>query len=197
MQHSEIRLAAGPALPPNHSSEDFKNTAWFSEEVLPHEPALRAWLRSHFPSLSESDDVVQESFARLLRAKERSTVTNAKSYLFTVARNITFDLFRRERLAPVIQASDTQRLAVIEDRIGVEETVCTSQEFGILRQAIESLPERCRMIMTLQKLHGLSNQEIARQLNVSVNTVNAQMVIGLARCRQYLVARGVLRGAVR
>jgi DNA-directed RNA polymerase specialized sigma24 family protein len=48
--------------------------------------------------------------------------------------------------------------------------------------------------MTMQKLHGLSNLEIEERLGLSVNTVNAQLVIGLARCRRYLLARGVLRG---
>jgi RNA polymerase sigma-70 factor (ECF subfamily) len=83
---------------------------------------------------------------------------------------------------------------VIEERTGVAEAACTSQEFEILKQAIEALPGRCREIMSLQKMQGFSNQEIALRLGVSVNTVNAQLVIGLARCRRYLLARGVLRG---
>ncbi|MBI2497428.1 MAG: RNA polymerase subunit sigma-24, partial [Opitutae bacterium] len=40
---------------------------WFAEEVQPHEPALRAWLRNRFPTLVDPDDLVQESYARLLR----------------------------------------------------------------------------------------------------------------------------------
>jgi RNA polymerase sigma factor (sigma-70 family) len=190
MKPSEIRVEAEP--PP--SPTEFNRSVWFSENVLPHESALRAWLQSHFPTLAESDDVVQESFVRLWQAKKPDRLSNAKSYLFKIARNITFDLFRRERSNPIIATSEDRQRSVIEDRIGVAEAVCNSQEFNLLRQAIESLPERCRVILTLQKLHGFSNQEIAQKLGLSVNTVNAQLVIGLARCRQYLLARGVLRG---
>ena len=44
-------------------------TSWFAEEVQPHESSLRSYLRSVFPSLPDIDDLVQESYARLLRAK--------------------------------------------------------------------------------------------------------------------------------
>jgi RNA polymerase sigma factor (sigma-70 family) len=127
---------------------------WFAENVFPHEGALRAWLRVRFPSLSESDDIVQESYFRLIRVRARGRVENAKSYLFMIARNVAFDLFRRHRSAPMIPASDSERASVIEDRNGVAESVCASQEFEILLQAIDSLPERCRQIMQLQKLQG-------------------------------------------
>ena len=99
------------------AAADFDKVAWFSEKVLPHEPALRAWLRSHFPTLSENDDVVQESLVRLWQAQKPSRLTNAKSYLFKIARNVTFDLFRRERAAPMVPATDHERQTVIEDRI--------------------------------------------------------------------------------
>ena len=53
---------------------------WFTQEVQPHEPALRACLRQHFPSLSDIDDLVQESYARLIRARLAGTVAEARSY---------------------------------------------------------------------------------------------------------------------
>ena len=81
-----------------------------------------------------------------------------------------------------------------EDRPNVSEVVSRAQEFEVLRQAINALPERCREIMTLQKIQGQSNAEIATRLGISIHTVNAQMVTGLMRCRDYLKARGILRG---
>ena len=192
--HMESRLfqpSTGPSVEPDCES---KHADWFNEEVLPHEPALRSWLRVRFPFLSESDDVVQESYVRIIRARQRREVTNTKSYLFMVARNVVVDLFRRNRATPLTSVPETEKAAVIEDRVGVAEAVCASQEFEVLRQAVDALPERCRKIMMLRRFHGLPNHEIAEQLGLSVNTVNAQLVIGLARCRAYLLARGVLRG---
>lgn len=179
-------------VPVNRSGDEPRG--WFSREVLPHESALRAWLRVRFPSLADRDDIVQESYVRLLRVDDRARISNARSYLFSTARNLALDMFRRRQVIPMVAASDLERTAVPEERTGVADAVSTAQEFEMLQQAIESLPERCRLIMVLQKIHGLSNAAIAERLNLSVNTVNAQLVIGLARCRAYLAARGVLRG---
>ena len=60
---------------------------WFATRVQPHEPVLRAWLRSRFRTEDDLDDLVPESSLRLLRARERGEVTSPKAFLFTVARN--------------------------------------------------------------------------------------------------------------
>ena len=190
----DSRLLSDPAGSSTLASADEQQRAWFSREVLPHEPALRSWLKARFPSLADSDDIVQESYARLLRAPDRSRITNTRSYLFSTARNLALDLFRRRQVAPMQPVSESERTAVAEERTGVAEAVCSAQEYEILRAAIDALPDRCRTIMMMQKLQGLSNQEIADRLGLSINTVNAQLVIGLARCRSYLLAHGVLRG---
>ena len=168
--------------------------SWFSENILPHEPALRSWLRARFPSLADSDDIVQESYVRMLHAPDRGRIANARAYLFSTARNLVLDLFRRRHSAPVVDGRGVDCSEVPEDRTGVREAVSAAQEFELLTEAIDSLPERCRAIMVMQKLQGLSNAVIAERLNLSINTVNAQLVIGLARCRTYLSERGVLRG---
>ena len=48
---------------------DTEQSRWFALEVQPHEPALRAYLRSRFPLLQDFDDVIQETYTRLLREK--------------------------------------------------------------------------------------------------------------------------------
>ena len=60
-----------------------ENTRWFAEEVQPHEPSLRSYLRAVFPSFPDIDDLVQESYARLIRARETGTVGRSLVPLFT------------------------------------------------------------------------------------------------------------------
>ncbi len=62
-----------------------------------------------------------------------------------------------------------------------------------MHQAIAALPERCRVVLTLRKLQGLSYRDIAQKLGISENTVDAHVCTGLFRCREYLRARGVSR----
>lgn len=168
---------------------------WFAERVQPHESALRTWLRARFPSLTDVDDIVQESLVRVWKSpKANAELQDPKSYLFTVARNAALDLFRRRRVVPLEPLANIRPDSVLEERPSIPDTLNCAQELALLHEAIALLPDRCRTIMTLQKIHGRTNRQIAEQLGLSVHTVNAQMVIGLMRCRDYLRERGVLRG---
>lgn len=64
------------------------STKWFTEEVQPHEPVLRSYLRGAFPAVRDLDDVVQESYLRLWRARTEEPIRSAKAFLFTAARRI-------------------------------------------------------------------------------------------------------------
>jgi len=94
---------------------------WFTEEVQPHEPALRAYLQARFPTLADHDDLVQETYTRLLRAQANGGVRYPKAFLFTAARNAAFDLFRRRGAKPTEAVIDLVELTVLEDVPGVGE----------------------------------------------------------------------------
>jgi RNA polymerase sigma factor (sigma-70 family) len=162
--------------------------------VQPHEKALRCWLRAKYPGLNDVDDLVQEAYLRLIRARASTPVRNPKSYVFSVARNAAIDQFRRPRIVAADPLASREMLSVAEDRPGALESMSRAQELEILREAIEALPARCHQVVNLLKIHGLSHREVGERLGISVNTVNAQLIIGLARCRKHLAARGVVLG---
>ena len=174
-------------MPPLES----ETARWFAEEVQPHEAILRAYLRRKFPTLTDIDDVVQESYLKIVRAKINGQLHSARGFLFTAARNIALDFFRRRRTNRHESIVEDAYLNVLEDKPGVAETVSRTQELGLLAQAIESLPHRCRLVLKLRKIYGLSHREIAAQLGISERTVNVQVGHGVRRCAEYLQARGV------
>jgi RNA polymerase sigma-70 factor (ECF subfamily) len=181
--------------PPEYSRPaDPGVSRWFSEEVQPHEASLRSHLRNKFPAHPDIDDLVQETYARLLRAREAGTVRAAKSFLFATARNAAFDYFRRRQVVSIDGTPHLENLPVFEDRPGVPEEVSRDQEMQLLAEAIEALPPRCRQVLTLRKIFELSHAEIAAQLGISERTVNAQLAIGLLRLRDWLQSRGVTKG---
>jgi RNA polymerase sigma-70 factor (ECF subfamily) len=63
----------------------------------------------------------------------------------------------------------------------------------LLHQAIGVLPGRCRQVLTLCKVYGLPHREVAQRLGISEHTVNAQVALGVVRCRNFLRARGLMR----
>lgn len=173
------------------NSPDREADRWFAEQVLPHEPALRAWLRARYPSLTDVDDLVQETYARILRARNASQITSVKAFLFTAARNLVVDQFRRQQVVAIESIAEIDSVSVSEDAPGVSETVSRKQEIELLMQAIQSLPERCRQVVTLRKIYGLSLKEIARELGISEHTVEAQIATGVRRCTAFLARRGI------
>lgn len=167
---------------------------WFAECVQPNESALRAFLRGRFPGLTDIDDLVQETYARLLRADVKGRVSEVRPYLFATARNAAIDLVRHQQSAPIDSLGDLERLSVVEDKPNVADAVADENEISILLEAIDSLPPRCREVLRLRRFEGLSHKEIGERLGISIKTVDAQLCAAVLRCRQFLLDRGVARG---
>lgn len=168
-----------------------ENTRWFEEEVQPHEASLRSYLRGLFPSLPDIDDYVQESYARLIRAKQAGRISYVKAFLFTTARNAALDFFRRRKVVSFEGVDDLEALPVVEDRPNAAETASKQQELAMLADAVRTLPDRCRQVLTLRLLYGMSHKEIGAELNISTHTVKAQLAKGMRRCADYFSERGV------
>ena len=168
---------------------------WFAEHVQPHEPTLRAVLRRSYCSGSDVDDVVQESFLRVLRAHAKKPIRCGKSFLFAVARNALRDLIRRRGVIETIPVTETSVLPVLEAGPGVVDQVIRRQELDLLSEAVRSLPDRCREVFLLRKINGVSQKEIARRLSISENTVETLVAKGARRCADYVRAHGDVRAA--
>lgn len=182
-----VRLSFSFTVLPRNAEQ----TRWFTEHVQPHGPALRAFLLARYPSLPDVDNLVQECLVRVLRAHEREPVHSPRGLLFATARNLALDQMRRQQVItfePMTEISDS---SVFTDNANVAETVSQQQEFALLTQAIQSLPERCRQVFTLRTAYGLSQREIAAKLGISENTVEKQMSKGLRRCTEFFARLGL------
>jgi RNA polymerase sigma factor (sigma-70 family) len=165
-------------------------THWFTTELAPHEPALRAYLHS-FVNPSDIDDLVQETYARLLRAHARGPVSHARGLLFATARNAARDLHRRRTTAQTSPITDSVASRVFDDAPHAAETASRQQETALLAAAIAELPPRCREILVLRKFENHSHREIAEQLGISVHTVEAQLTKALHRCEEFFARHGL------
>lgn len=162
------------------------DAVWFAKHVLPHEPMLRAWLQARYPGLGEVDDIVQDAYARLLRARRNGPLENPKAYLFAVARNLAMDHYRRNRSLDTNSLAEIDRGDVLDESEGIPETLVRRHDLELLTEAIQTLPDRCRQVLTLRKIYGLPQKEIAAQLGIAEHTVEAQITIGVRKCAEFL-----------
>ncbi len=125
--------------------------------------------KSILKSKEEAEEVVQNTF--LIVWEKRQIIDHNqsfKSFLFSVAYNVTMDRFRlriRDRkyrdyvLMNAISFYDGEQLLVSKDL------------FHNVENIVEELPPRRREIFTLRQIKGLSYKEISKELNISVKTV--------------------------
>ena len=173
------------------STQPSGQAQWFAAEVQPLEKSLRAYLNRSLPSQADVDDLIQDSYFRLLKAKEKGTIRSTKRFLFAIARNAVRDFIHRKTEANVVPITENTALSVLDRDKGVVEFVCRQQELALLAEAIHSLPNRCREVILLRKIKNLSQREIADLLGIAEHTVEALAVKGVHRCAEYLRTRGV------
>lgn len=174
------------------STENSEHARWFAEEVHPHEPSLKAYLRGCFPGLRDVDDVVHESYLRLWRRHLAAPVVFARSFLFQVARRVALDIVRRDRISPLRERlGDLPPSIVIEEGSGVVEAVAREENIRLLSEALATLPPRARNVLVLRKFEGLSQKETAARLGIAEKTVDEHLARGMKRLGQFLRRRGM------
>lgn len=67
--------------------------------------------------------------------------------------------------------------------------VSQHEELELLTQAIQSLPARCRQIMTLRTAYGFTPDQIAEKLSVSTSTVEKETAKGIRACAAFFASR--------
>src|SRR5688572_18673021 len=120
---------------PEHSPA-VEHTRWFMEEVQPHEPKIRAWLHARFPAIGDVDDLIQETYLRVLRARSAGKLDHPKAYLFATARNAALDRFRRNQVISFERLADVSDSSVLVDGQRAIDATQREQELDILAAAI-------------------------------------------------------------
>ncbi|QLF92753.1 RNA polymerase sigma factor [Pseudomonas sp. ABC1] len=139
-------------------------------------------LKTRQPELAA--DLTQECFARLLQ-RDEPPPDNPLSYLFTIANHLLIDHRRNHNQARTEQVGDTLLEELPDDTPGPELRVQAQQQLERLNGALHELPARSLEIFRLCRLEGLSYAETARQLDVSVSSVQKHLTLAIA----FLVAR--------
>ena len=131
-----------------------------------------------------AEDIVQEAFLNYWKTGPGLDAgAVAKSYLYTAVRNACLNDLRhldvRRRHGRSIRPEDLSTAPVIDE-------IVRAELLGELLAAIETLPEGCRTVLRMAYFEKLGNDEIARLLDISVNTVKTQKMRALRLLRRRL-----------
>lgn len=151
---------------------------WLGRQVLPHEPALRAWLGRRRLGGLDVDDIIQETYSRLMTAESVQHVHDARSYTFQVAGSVVIDHLRRMKVVSIASVPDLDILDVVSEEPSPERQVIDRDELHRLATLIARLPGRVREVFTLRRVYGLSQREVAEKLEIAESTVEKHMARG-------------------
>lgn len=141
----------------------------------------------------EAENIVQDIFLMLWEKREALRVdVRLTAYLFTLVKNKCIDFLRHQMVEQMysenVKHEYNEELNVklfalesFDHNFSSEEDIET-----LLRNAIDKLPERCRLIFIKSRIEGKKYKEIAEELNLSVNTVEGQISIALKKLREEL-----------
>ncbi|MDR6565424.1 RNA polymerase sigma-70 factor, ECF subfamily [Chitinophaga ginsengisegetis] len=132
-----------------------------------------------------ASDAVQEVFMKIWVKRETlNPGLSVKAYLYTTTRNYVFDYLRKAVHDQKFREYFLQMYT--EDTGAMDDILYTRQLETIKMNAIAQLPAQRQLIFRMSKVQGCSNQEIADQLGISVNTVRDQLVKASRFVRHYL-----------
>lgn len=166
--------------------------AALGREALAYIDSLYNLARYLAGSDADAEDLVQETYARALRAANRFTPgTNLKAWLFRILRNAFVDHFRRQRSDPTVGGLDTVDPGA--QGVGREDFLRDDLELDRLRnvvaedieKALMSLSEEARTVILLD-LEGQTEAEIAEIMSCAVGTVKSRLARARGALRQRL-----------
>ena len=169
-----------------------------SQLIERHTPRVRDYIRMMVKDRDVADDIMQETFIKVVRVIDDGRYAdNGKflSWVLRIAHNQVIDYFRANKNSKAVNESDagynmlgTLRFAesTVEDRM-ISQQIETD-----VRRLVDMLPDEQREVVMMRYYSGMSFQEIADQTEVSINTALGRMRYALISLRRMIKENNVI-----
>ena len=148
---------------------------------------LKKFSFSFVHSKEAATEIVDELFVQLwIKRTDIMKINDLRVYLYTATKNASLNYISKK--AKQIEVEPYENLIVqMTDLVSPEQLMITKEILQKIKEAVDSLPPRCKLIFKFVREDGLSYSEVAEILGLSVKTIDAQMVIAVARIRGKLM----------
>lgn len=161
------------------------NEAAFTQIFYHYTQQMYQYILNKTKSEDAAEEIVQEVFIKLWNKREElPLVENYKSYIFKMAANKMVDWLRKMASEERARKQLWQSIRHFTD--DATDTIDFHQSQELINKAIDQLSPQRKKIFLLSREEGLSRAEIAKQLDLSVSTVNNHLNEAVRLVREYL-----------
>ena len=158
---------------------------------LTYSPKIYSKILQLVKQVSIAEEILQDVFLKIW--EKRETLDNQKSFrsfLYTIAKNLVVDLFRRAALDRQMLEQFIVENTALYDPFDNNSSDLESKT--IVQKALDTLSPQRKKIYTLIKLEGKSYDEVAELLNISTSTINDHVVKATKAMRSYFEQNDVI-----
>ena len=161
--------------------------AAISDLYCEHHGWLFGWLRRKLGCAHNAADLAQDTFARILNARESvASLREPRAFLSTTARRLIIDQVRRKHIENAYLHELALTAEALEGFQSPEHILSTLEALEHIAFMLEGLHDNVRQAFVLYYLDGLTQSEIARQLGLSDRTVRKYLIQALLHCSHSL-----------
>lgn len=162
------------------------NLQEYTYRVLPAKDKLYRFALCIVGNTSEAEDIVQEVFLRVWEQRDSTkNIENIDAWCMRMVKNLSIDKMRAKSKQNV--ALDTQ-LPTVDQQANPHQKTEISDTIRHIETFIQMLPEKQRMVIQLRDIEGMTYQEIALILDISIDQVKVNLHRARRKIRQQLVS---------
>lgn len=136
-------------------------------------------------SRETAEDIVHDVFLKIWTSREKlSEVKNLNAYLYRMCHNQALNGFRRMSTEVLVMAALKKRPGI--SNMTPEDTLLNKEVRQFIQQAINTLTPQQKIVFKMSREDGLKQEEIARELDISITTVKKHLTNGLNHLRDLI-----------
>jgi RNA polymerase sigma factor (sigma-70 family) len=155
-----------------------EKSSFLKSLVRDNHDSLIRYLRRRLGNNEDAADVAQDLYCQIARQPNVAAIRQPRAYLFQAARNLIFNRNQHRRYTNAdahISIEDATEFEMMCSSPSPERITQSRQELAVVERAIKELSPKCRTAFVLVRFEGRSYKEAAKQMELSVKSVEYYM----------------------
>lgn len=172
-----------------------KNTAFLKQKFenlfILYFPKVKNFALKLLKSDYEAEDIARDIFVKLWKMPEiwMDDCSSTDSYLYTMTRNYVFDTIKHKNIESAYKEKKVEEAFlndVFDSDSPLDNLYCKEIQL-LIYLTLEQMPEKRKKVFEMSRFEGMSNDEIAQSLNLSVRTVEHHIYLALSELKKILI----------